>query len=169
MKTNKVTLPLMLLICCGLLTPAGGPSARAQIDASINVPAKASRASLAANQMTPRRAPVLGTDMSFADGPHVLIEAWQDKDKGEALTAAFKNAGVRSLRFLPGGLYSPRGPEVTAKIKAENKLTNVYPWFPLESYIDYVAANDFTTVVGVNVEEGPEAARDMIEKFINAG
>ena len=123
----------------------------------------------AAAQTTSHRAPILGTDMSFADGPHVLIEAWQNKEKGEALTAAFKSAGVKSMRFLPGGLYSARGPEATAAIKAENKLKNEYPWFPLESYIDYVTANDFTTVVGVNVEEGPDVAEDMIEKFIKLG
>jgi hypothetical protein len=169
MKANKTILTSIFLLCCGAITPAGMPDGRAQVDASIKVPAKVSVVSSTATQMTSHRAPILGTDMSFADGPHVLIEAWQDKEKGEALTAAFESAGVRSLRFLPGGLYSPRGPEATATIKAENKLTNVYPWFPLESYIDYIAANDFTTVVGVNVEEGPDVAHGMIEKFINAG
>jgi hypothetical protein len=120
-------------------------------------------------QTASHRAPILGADMSFADGPHVLIEAWQNKEKGEALTAAFKGAGVNSLRFLPGGLYSPRGVEATVAVKAENKLKNEYPWFPLENYIEYVAANDFTTVVGVNVEEGPDVAQDLIERFIKRG
>src|ERR1051325_4902736 len=143
MKTHKTILMLILSLCC----------------AGLN----------AAAQTSSHRAPTLGTDMSFADGPHVLIDAWQNQEKGEALTSAFKSAGVKTMRFLPGGLYSPRGPEATAAIKAENKLKNEYPWFPLESYIDYVATNDFTTVVGVNVEEGPDVAKEMVEKFIKRG
>jgi hypothetical protein len=155
--------PAMLALLCVSI-------ARAQADTSIkHVASSKSTASSGVAQGATHRAATLGADMSFADGPHVLIEAWQDKEKGEALTAAFKSAGVRTLRFLPGGLYSPRGPEATTALKAENKLTNQYPWFPLENYIAYVAANDFTTVVGVNVEEGPDVAEDLIEEFIKRG
>jgi len=118
---------------------------------------------------TPHRAPVLGTDMSFADGPHVLIEGWQDKEKGDVMAATFQNAGLRSLRFLFGGLYSPRGPEATATVKAENKRTNQYPWFPLDAYVDFLAAHEFTTIIGVNVEEGPDVAFDALQKFIQRG
>jgi hypothetical protein len=156
---------LILLSCCAAMALSSLSSVRPQADAAIK-PTATSNAALQANA---HRAPVLGADMSFADGPHVLIEAWQDKGLGEALTAAFKNAGVRTIRFLPGGLYSPRGPEATAALKAENKLTNQYPWFPLENYIAYVGVNDFTTVVGVNVEEGPAVAEDMIGEFIKRG
>src|SRR5262249_8668443 len=53
-----------------------------------------------------------------------------------------------------------------AAVKAQNKLSNEYPWFPLDEYIDYIAGRDFTTVVGVNVEEGPDVAFDTIKKFI---
>jgi hypothetical protein len=165
MKTKKMRLLVTLSLCCSVLTP----SARASAQARVSAVAEKTASSNEASQAPSHRAPVLGTDMSFADGPHVLIEAWQSKEKGEALTAAFKSAGVRSVRFLPGGLYSPRGPEATRAIKAENKLTNEYPWFPLESYIDYIAANDFTSVVGINVEEGPDVALEMIEKFIERG
>jgi hypothetical protein len=76
---------------------------------------------------------------------------------------------LKSLRFLFGGLYSPRGPEATARVKAENKGTNQYQWFPLDSYVDFIARHDFTTVVGVNVEEGSEVARDAVQKFIDRG
>lgn len=107
--------------------------------------------------------------MSFASTPSPLIEGWLDKDKGDAMALAFKQAGVTSLRFLFGGLYSPRGPEATAKVKAENKATNQYAWFPLDAYVDFIATHDFTTIVGVNVEEGPEVARDAVEKFLARG
>lgn len=112
---------------------------------------------------------MLGTDMSFADGPHVLIEAWQDKENGEALAMAFRSAGLRSLRLLFGGIYSPLGAEATAAVKAQNKLTNQYPWFPLGAYVDFLASQEFTTIVGVNVEEGPEVARDAIQLFLDRG
>jgi hypothetical protein len=115
------------------------------------------------------RAPTLGSDMSFASTPSPLIEGWLDKDKGDEMAAAFKRAGLKSLRFLFGGLYSPRGPEATARVKAENKGTNQYQWFPLDSYVDFIARHDFTTIVGVNVEEGPEVAREAIQKFIDRG
>ena len=115
------------------------------------------------------RAVTLGTDMSFASTPSPLIEAWLDKDKGDEMAAAFKRAGLKSLRFLFGGLYSPRGPEATARVKAENKGTNQYQWFPLDSYVDFIARHDFTTIVGVNVEEGPEVAREAVQKFISRG
>jgi len=107
--------------------------------------------------------------MSFASTPSPLIEAWLDKDKGDALAAALKRAGVRSLRFLFGGLYSPLGPEVTERIKAENKATNKYEWFPLDAYVDFLTAHDFTTLVGVNVEEGAEVAREAVDKFMERG
>ncbi|HSO76785.1 MAG TPA: hypothetical protein VLU47_18305 [Blastocatellia bacterium] len=123
----------------------------------------------ATSHLPTHKAATLGTDMSIADGPHVLIEAWRDREKGEALAAAFRAAGVRSLRFLFGGLYSPLGPEATAAIKAQNKLTNQYPWFPLGAYVDFLVAHDFTTVVGVNVEEGPDVARDAIQLFLDRG
>jgi hypothetical protein len=107
--------------------------------------------------------------MSFASIISPLIEGWLDKKEGDAMAAAFKAAGLKSLRFLFGGLYSPRGPEATASVKAENKATNQYRWFPLEAYVDFIAAHDFTTIVGINVEEGPEVARDAVQKFIDRG
>lgn len=85
------------------------------------------------------------------------------------MAAAFRGAGLKSLRFLFGGLYSPRGPEATARIKAENKATNQYRWFPLDSYVDFINAHEFTTIVGINVEEGPDVARDAIQRFIDRG
>lgn len=120
-------------------------------------------------QQATHRAPILGTDMSFASTPSPLIEGWLDKDKGDAMALAFKQSGVTSLRFLFGGLYSPRGPEATTRVKAENKATNQYAWFPLDAYVDFIATHDFTTIVGVNVEEGPEVAREAVEKFLARG
>ncbi|HSB10645.1 MAG TPA: hypothetical protein VLM38_14240 [Blastocatellia bacterium] len=121
------------------------------------------------DQPATHRAPTLGTDMSFASTPSPLIEAWLDKEKGDALAAALNRAGVRSLRFQFGGLYSPGGAEATERIKAENKTTNRYEWFPLDAYVDFLTAHDFTTIVGINVEESPEVAREAVKKFLDRG
>ncbi|MFY9571556.1 MAG: hypothetical protein WAV20_09170 [Blastocatellia bacterium] len=118
---------------------------------------------------TAHRAPTLGTDMSFASTPSPLIEGWLDKREGDDMASAFRKAGVKSLRFSFGGWYSPRGPEATTRVKAENKTTNQYAWFPLDAYVDFIAAQGFTTIVGINVEEGPDAAREAIQKFIDRG
>jgi hypothetical protein len=123
----------------------------------------------ASAQAVKHRAPVLGTDMSFADGPHVLIEGWQDRQKGDEMAEAFRSAGIRSLRFLFGGLYSPRGPEATAEVKKINHRTNQYPWFALDNYIEFLSRYEFTTIIGVNVEEGPEVAHDAVQQFLKRG
>jgi hypothetical protein len=155
-------------LCLVTLALSSLPAARAQSARPIKATASSVAAQVAA-QATSRRAPVLGADMTYADSPHVLIEGWQDKQKGDAMTEAFKTAGIKSLRFSPHGFYSPRGPEETVAVRAENKLTNQFPWFPLDDYINYIAATDFTSVVGVNVEEGPDVAEDMIQKFLKRG
>ncbi|HKY05723.1 MAG TPA: hypothetical protein VJQ56_12575 [Blastocatellia bacterium] len=118
---------------------------------------------------TARRAPFLGADTVWADGPHQLIYGWQERPLGVLMTQAFKDAGLRSLRLNFGGLYSPLGPEATARVKAENKWKNEFPWFPIDIFVDYIAEHDFTTVVGVNVEEGPDVASDVIDKFLARG
>ena len=107
--------------------------------------------------------------MSFASTPSVLIDGWLDKAAGDEMATAFRRAGLKSLRFSSHGFYSPRGPEETARIKAENKLTNQYQWFPLDSYADFIKSHEFTTVVGINVEEGPDVAREAVKKFIDRG
>ncbi|HWC77952.1 MAG TPA: hypothetical protein VG778_10845 [Blastocatellia bacterium] len=85
------------------------------------------------------------------------------------MAIAFANAGLRSLRYSFSGIYSPRGPEATATVKAENKTANQYPWFPFSNYVDFIAAHDFTTVVAINVEEGPAVAREVVQMFIDRG
>jgi hypothetical protein len=116
------------------------------------------------------QAPLLGADMVFADWPHILIEGWQDKQKGDDMARAFKAVGIRSLRFNFSAVYSPLGPEATAKVKAENKLSRIeYPWFALSEYVNFIAAHDLTTVIGVNVEEGPDVAFDAVNQFITSG
>ena len=154
---------VLLFGMVGMLMPAG--AGRAQTPSRL-----VTSSSAASNgQLATHRAPILGADMSFASIPSPLIEGWLDKEEGDAMAAAFKAAGLKSLRFLFGGLYSPRGPEATARIKAENKATNQYQWFPLDAYVDFIAAHDFTTIVGINVEEGPEVARDALQRFIDRG
>lgn len=120
-------------------------------------------------QVISHRAPALGTDMSFASTPSPLIDGWLDKTAGAEMAAAFRGAGLKSLRFSSHGLYSPSGPEATARVKAENKLNNAYDWFPLDAYVDFIAAHEFTTIFGINVEEGPGVARIAIQKFLDRG
>jgi hypothetical protein len=115
------------------------------------------------------RAPTLGTDMVWADGPHILIEAWQNQAMGEAFYKALQLAGIASLRMNFSAIYSPRGEAASAKLKAENKTTNEYPWFPFPDYAGYINTHDLTTVIGINVEEGPEVAAEVIGHFTANG
>jgi hypothetical protein len=165
MKTKKLEWLLIYSLCSAMLALSCGSIARALADGSAEPTAQANGAA----QAGAHRAPVLGADMTFADGPHVLIEGWQDSRKGDEMSKAFKAAGLRSLRFSSHGFYSPRGPEGTAAVKAENKLTNQFPWFPITDYVNYIAAGDFTTVVGINVEEGPAVAEGVVQEFIKRG
>ena len=120
-------------------------------------------------QSTIHRVPKLGADLSFGTTPSPLIDGWLDKKQGDQMADAFRRAGVRSLRFSFAGLYSPSGPEATARLKGENKLTNTFEWFALDKYVDFIESHDFTTIVGINVEEGPALARDAVQKFIDRG
>jgi len=151
MKIERKAFLAALLCCAGVLThPAH--DARAQADKNTKT----------------RRAPILGADTVWADGPHKLIEGWRDKAEGDEMAAAFEASGIRSLRVNFAGLYSPRGPEATVRVKAENKMTNQFPWFPIDEYFNWLAARDFTTVVGINVEEGPDVASEIVQKIIDS-
>ena len=150
---------LISLVAALTLSGAGRAQPQVGTTPSANNPA----------QNVSHRAPTLGTDMSFAATTSPLIDGWMDKTAGNEMAVAFRSAGLKSLRFLFGGLYSPRGPEASEVLKAENKLPNKYRWFPLDSYVEFIAAHDFTTIVGINVEEGPAVARDAIQKFIDRG
>lgn len=151
---------ISLLYCCVMLAPFAfnvksqtlGSPAIAQDKSQPTAPT--------------RRAPFLGTDTVWADGPHILIEAWQDKAMGEALAEILRRAGVRSLRFNFAGIYSPQGVEATTKVKAENKTTNQFPWFPFSDFSNYIASQELTAVVGINVEEGAAVAEQVINNFI---
>jgi len=115
------------------------------------------------------RAPVLGADETFASDPWPLIKGWQDKAKGEAMVAAFRAAGLRSLRLGFIGVYSPVSDAESQKVKSANRLPNQFPWFPFKDYAGFIAANQFTTVVAINVEEGPEVAKSVVDDFMASG
>jgi hypothetical protein len=115
------------------------------------------------------RAPVLGADETFASDPWPLIRGWQDKAQGEAMVAAFKAAGLRSLRLGFIGVYSPLSDAESQKVKSANRLPNQFPWFPFKDYAGFIAANPFTTVVAINVEEGPDVAKSVVDDFVAAG
>lgn len=112
------------------------------------------------------RAPSLGADLIWADYPYTLIEAWQDAERGAALAEALRAGGVRSVRFSSHGMYSHISEAASAKIKAENKMTNEYPWFPFADFSNYISRYEFTAVVGINVEEGAGIAEEVIKKFL---
>src|SRR5262245_424277 len=115
------------------------------------------------------RAPILGADETFASDPYPLIQGWQDKKKGDAMVAAFKAAGLRSLRLGFNDVYSPVSESESEKLKAASKFTNQYPWFPFKDYAGFIAGNEFTTVVAINVEEGPQVARSVVEELRRSG
>jgi hypothetical protein len=143
--TNDNRFKLVLLPLCMALAILGEPGAKAQT----------------------RHTPFLGADLTWADFPHPLIAGWEDKERGDQMADAFKAAGVRSLRFSFSGIYSPRGPKATTKLKAENKTTNEFPWFPFDQYVDFISSHDLSTVVGINVEEGPDVAEEIVRAFMN--
>ncbi len=118
------------------------------------------------NPTVPHKAPLLGADVFFSGWPYPIIEALQDQTKGEEMVEAFRRVGLRSLRFGFHAIYSPRGVAATETVKKENKTTNQYPWFPLADYLNFAAQNEFTTVFGINVEEGPEVALEAVREFI---
>ncbi len=143
--TNDHHFKLVLLLLCIALSIVGESGARAQT----------------------RRPPILGADLTWSDFPHPLIAGWEDKERGDEMVDAFKAVGLRSLRFNFSGIYSPRGPKATAKVKAENKTTNEFPWFPFDQYVEFISSHDLSTVVGINVEEGPDVAEEVVRTFMN--
>ena len=143
--TSDKQFRLAIVSLCIALSTLGEPGARAQT----------------------RHTPILGADLTWADFPHPLIAAWEDKERGDQMADAFKAGGLRSLRFNFSGIYSPRGPKATAQIKAENKTTNEFPWFPFDQYVEFISSHDLSTVVGINVEEGPDVAEEVVRTFIS--
>jgi hypothetical protein len=156
-KTLLLTLPVLGLVLFQALL------------ASSQAGGRAISTTVTDTRPTSRTAPTLGTDMDFASTPSPLIDGWLDKREGDEMAAAFRSAGLKSLRFSSHGFYSPVSPEATVRLKAENKLTNQYQWFPFDAYVDFIAAHEFTTIVGINVEEGYEVARSSVQKFIDRG
>ncbi|MEW6732900.1 MAG: hypothetical protein AB1489_16360 [Acidobacteriota bacterium] len=118
---------------------------------------------------TPRRRPLLGTHFIFADPPQETIFEMVQPDRQAELAGALREAGIEDLRMSFHGYYSHFGTEATARLKRETKLTNTFPWFPIEIFISFIQRFHFTTVLGINVEEGPEAAVDLLERFARAG
>src|SRR5829696_9264234 len=174
MRINKKALLSIISFCCATVPAINNIAVKPAIAQENKLTTKTQlqlASTVAPGQVsaTAHRAPVLGADMVFADWPHILIESWQDREKSDEMAAAFKSAGLKSLRFSFHSFYSPLGPEATARVKAENRKPNQFPWFPLSVYVDFIARHDFTTVIGINVEEGPDVARDAIEQFIKRG
>lgn len=109
--------------------------------------------------------PFLGADMVFTDWPYNLIDAWQNPDAGEALAAALASAGITSLRANFLGVYSPESEAASLKVQQEEKLPKKFPWFPFGNFAQFIASHDFTAIVTINVEEGPDVAEDVVREF----
>lgn len=118
--------------------------------------------------LTPRPRPILGVHFNFADPPNELIFSMVQSAKGPVLATALRDVGAEDLRMSFHGYYSHLGTEATAKLKQESKLTNIFPWFPIELYINFIKTNNFTTVLGINIEEGPDVAVDLLQRFEKA-
>lgn len=116
-------------------------------------------------------APIIGVDLIYyATPPFVLIEAFTNPEAGaRAGTALRELAGVTSVRFSSHGLWSARGQHETLALRREVKLPNYFPWFAAERLVDWVVAQDFTIVLGINPEEGPEAAVSLVRTFADRG
>jgi hypothetical protein len=170
MRTNHKILYGVTVLCAVLVVSFAGTGHAENHSVAASVrPATGNRQNgndKSTSSVQSQRAPILGTDTVWADGPHILIEAWQNRQMGDAFSDIVQKAGVRSLRLSFHGMYSHRGEEASAKIKAENKMTNQYPWFPFTDYANYLRERDITTVIGINVEEGADTAADAIDKFI---
>lgn len=117
----------------------------------------------------PRPRPILGAHFNFADKPNEVIFEMVQPDKQDDLAAALRMVGVEDLRMSFHGYYSHLGTQATAKLKKETKLKNLFAWFPIEIYISFIKRYNFTTVLGVNVEEGPDVAFDLLSRFEKAG
>jgi hypothetical protein len=99
----------------------------------------------------------------------VLLNHLADPAKYPELGAALRATGAEDLRMSFHGYYSHISPQATAALKAQTLLPNVFPWFPIEQFIEFIKAEKFTTVLGLNVEEGPEVAVDLLRRFERAG
>lgn len=115
-----------------------------------------------------RPKPTFGAHYNFADPPNELIFHMVMKDKRPILAKALRDAGVEDLRISFHGYYSHLGHKESLKLREINKLTNAFPWIPAEVFISFMKDFGFTCVLGVNVEEGPEIAVDLIKRFEKA-
>src|SRR4029434_2995904 len=94
-KTLLLTLPVLGLVLFQALL------------ASSQAGGRAISTTVTDTRPTSRTAPTLGTDMDFASTPSPLIDGWLDKREGDEMAAAFRSAGLKSLRFSSHGFYSP--------------------------------------------------------------
>lgn len=118
----------------------------------------------------PRPAPVFGVDMIYQDAPHVLIRAFMRPGDGAALREALEaKAGLTAIRLNSFGFYSFLGPQRSAELRRQTSQGNRFPWFPIESAIRWLRSTDLRIVVGVNPEDGPEAAVELLERFEREG
>lgn len=115
-----------------------------------------------------RPRPLLGAHFNFADGPNEVLLEMRKPRLQDSLAGILRDSGIEDLRMSFHGYYSHMSPEATERLKKETRLSNQFPWFPIEDYIGFIKKYHFTTVLGVNVEEGPEVAADLLERFKRA-
>ncbi len=117
---------------------------------------------------TRRPRPLLGAHFNFADGPNEVLLEMRKPRLQDSLAGILRDSGIEDLRMSFHGYYSHMSPEATERLKKETRLSNQFPWFPIEDYISFIKKYKFTTVLGLNVEEGPEVAADLLERFKRA-
>lgn len=125
-----------------------------------------SRIVLRAANRRPR--PLLGAHFNFADGPNEVLLEMRKPRLQDSLAGILRDSGIEDLRMSFHGYYSHMSPEATERLKRETRLSNQFPWFPIEDYISFIKKYRFTTVLGLNVEEGPDVAADLLERFKRA-
>ncbi|MCS6884235.1 MAG: hypothetical protein RMM17_11685 [Acidobacteriota bacterium] len=140
-----------LLVAVGICTPFAFANGKVELQAS-----------------RPKPRPILGVHFNFADGPNEVIREMRRPDLHETLFSILRDCGAEDLRMSFHGYYSHLGPEATEKLKRETRLPNQFRWFPIEDYIRFIKRYRLTTVLGINVEEGPDVAVDLLERFKQA-
>jgi hypothetical protein len=158
-QTSRTTMAMLLTIAATAFAVACGVASATRTRTEVLRAASA------------RPAPVLGLDLIYySSPPFVLIGAFNDPEQGALAGEAIREkAGVVAVRFSSHGLYSHIGPMRTEAIRREVKLPNRFPWFPVERLVSFIREQDLRIVLGVNPEDGPAAAVDLVEHFRRGG
>lgn len=122
----------------------------------------------------PRPAPLVGVDLDYMDAPHVLLREFRGRARGMDVDSGAGHVlrdslGLGAVRFNSFGFYSFHGPDATEAIRAETHAPNRFPWFPVDEVAEFAGENGLRLVLGLNPEEGPDAAVELAERLQSLG